>query len=200
MAIVSPLPAHGAYRLIYADPPWRFEPFDRATGLDRSPDRHYGTISARRLSLLPVRGVAARDALLAMWVYDPMLPSAIHIAEAWGFEYCTVLFRWVKTTDGQYRLFENSERLNFGTGYHTRHGGCEECWLFKRGRGLPVLRHDIRCEFFAAVREHSRKPDEVAQWLLALYGDVRRIELFSRVDRSGWDCWGEEAGKLGRVA
>ena len=82
-------------------------------------------------------------------------------------------------------------------GYHTRGGGCEECWLFKRGRGLPVLRHDIRKEFYSPVREHSRKPDEVSNWLISLYGDVKRIELFSRTDRPGWDVWGNEANKFG---
>jgi N6-adenosine-specific RNA methylase IME4 len=46
-------------------------------------------------------------------------------------------------------------------------------------------------------REHSRKPDET-------HGRVERLvpgpylEMFSRTDRAGWDCWGAEAGHFAR--
>lgn len=190
----------GAFRLGMADPPWRFEVFDRATGLEKSPDSHYETMQLDELKALPVGDLFASNALFAMWVYDPMLPQAIELADAWGFRFVTPLFRWLKATDGQWRLFEDGERLGFGTGYHTRGGGCEECWLFKRGTGLKVLRHDIRKEFYAPRREHSRKPDEVASWMVDLYGDVPRIELFARTRRNGWCSWGKETNKFAEVA
>ena len=194
----EPLPK-GPFSLIYADPPWRFEPWDRETGLEKSPDQHYETMTFEEMEALNVWGAYDYNALLAMWVYDPMIPQALRLANSWGLDFVTVLFRWIKTTDGQYRLFEQSERLNFGTGYHTRAGGCEECWLFRSGRGLPVLRHDIRKEFFAPVREHSRKPDQVADWLVDLYGDVPRLEMFARNTRPGWVSWGNETSKFGVV-
>lgn len=182
-------------RLLYVDPPWQFAVRDRETGLGRAPDRHYPTMTTDKICGLELPEIAD-DSYLAMWVYDPMIPDAFKVAEAWGFRYITVLFRWIKTTDGQLRLFELGERLNFGMGYHTRGGGCEECFLFKRGKGLPVLRHDIRKEFYAPVREHSRKPDEVAGWLVDLYGDVPRIEMFARTIRPGWLSLGNEVGKF----
>ena len=188
-------------KIVYADPPWRFEVRARDTGLGRAPDKHYSTMTTDDVCALPVKNMVCDDALLAMWVYDPMLPDAFRVSVAWGFpKFVTVLFRWIKTTDGQYRLFEDSERLNFGLGYHTRGGGCEEIWLFKRGKGLPVLRHDIRKEFFAPIRQHSRKPDEVARWLVDLYGDVPRIEMFARNTRAGWSSHGNQVGKHGEVA
>lgn len=191
---------NGKFNLGYADPPWRFSVRDRDTGLGRAPDQHYPTMTTADICALPLKEQFASDALLALWVYDPMLPDAFKVASAFGFDkFVTVLFRWIKTTDGQYRLFEDSERLNFGLGYHTRGGGCEECWLFKRGKGLPVLRHDIRKEFFAPIREHSRKPDEVAHWLVALYGDAPRLEMFARVQRPGWSSWGNQVGKFAEV-
>lgn len=186
----------GSYRLVLADPPWRFKVRCRETGLGRAPDRHYKTMKTEEICALPIRDMAARHALLAMWVYDPMLPAAFKISQAWDFEFVTVLFRWLKINSGQYRLFDPGEKLEFGQGYHTRGGACEECWLFKRGDGLPVLRHDIRKEFFSLRREHSRKPDEVADWLVDLYGDVPRIELFARTPRPGWDAFGDEVGKF----
>lgn len=186
----------GPYSIIYADIPWRFEVYSRDTGLKKSPDIHYETMALPDIMALPVADWAAKDAFLAMWVYDPMLPSALQIAEAWGFTFTTVLFRWFKTTNGQLRMFDPTPTPNFGTGYHTRGGGCEECWLFKRGKGLPVLRHDIRKEFFAPVREHSRKPDAVPRWIVDLYGDAPRLEMFARTQRAGWDSWGNETEKF----
>lgn len=183
------------FSLIYADPPWRFEVRNRDSGLDRAPDAHYSTMRTADICAIPVADMADKNALLAMWVYDPMLPAALDVATAWGFQFTTVLFRWLKG-DGQGRLFDPGESLKFGMGYHTRGGGCEECWLFKRGKGLPVLRHDIRKEFYSDRREHSRKPDEVAGWLVDLYGDVPRIELFARTARTGWAAFGNEVGKF----
>ena len=84
------------------------------------------------------------------------------------------------------------DRLNLGLGYHTRAGGTEQCWLFRRGKGLPVLRHDIRRSFYAPVGRHSAKPHCVAAWLVDLYGDCPRIELFARDRKPGWAAWGNE--------
>lgn len=185
----------GPFSLILADPPWAFKVYDEDTGLGRAPDRHYQTITHEELAEMPVANIAADSALLAMWVYDPMIPEAMALAQAWGFNYVTVLFRWLKG-DGQGRLFDDGEKLKFGLGYHTRGGGCEECWLFKRGKGLPVLRHDIRKEFYGYRREHSRKPDEVRGWLVDLYGGVPRIELFARSAAPGWAAFGNEVNKF----
>lgn len=176
------------YSILYADPPWRFQVYNRNSGLDKSPDRHYQTMMPCEIAELPIADMADKNALLAMWVYDPMLPAALTVAEAWGFKFKTVLFRWLKTG--------KNGKLAFGTGYHTRGGGCEECWLFSRGKGLPVLSHSVRKEFYAPRREHSRKPDEVPGWLVDLYGDVPRVELFARTERPGWSAWGHETEKF----
>ncbi len=186
----------GPYNIIYADPPWKFEVYTPVTGTMKSPDQHYPTVTTSDLCKIPVSDWAAKDAFLCMWVVDPKLPDAFDLARAWGFEFITVLFRWLKSSNGQLRLFDAGERLNYGLGYHTRGGGCEECWLFKRGKGLPVLRHDIRKEFHSNIREHSRKPDEVPSWIVDLYGDVPRLEMFARTQRPGWDSWGNQTDKF----
>lgn len=186
----------GKFNLIYADWPWQFKPFDRETGLGKSADQHFPTMTLAEMAALPVAAMSATNCHLVSWVYDPMLPQAMQLAEILGFKFITVLFRWFKTTDGQMRLFDPTPRPGFGTGYHSRGGACEEAWLFKRGKGLPVLRHDIRKEFFAPIREHSRKPDEVPGWLVDLYGNVPRIELFARTRRPGWEAFGNEIDKF----
>jgi N6-adenosine-specific RNA methylase IME4 len=45
-------------------------------------------------------------------------------------------------------------------------------------------------------REHSRKPDATHARIEKLFGDVSRLELFAREERSGWDVWGNQVGKF----
>lgn len=44
-------------------------------------------------------------------------------------------------------------------------------------------------------REHSRKPDQIYDRIEQLMGDIPRIELFARNERSGWHSWGNEVTK-----
>jgi hypothetical protein len=37
------------YNVIYADPPWRFEPYSRETGVDRAADNHYRTLTTEEI-------------------------------------------------------------------------------------------------------------------------------------------------------
>lgn len=50
------------YSVIYADPPWRFEPYSRDTGMDRAADNHYPTQDLE--AICAMRMPAANDAVL----------------------------------------------------------------------------------------------------------------------------------------
>jgi N6-adenosine-specific RNA methylase IME4 len=180
-ATTPPFPP-GPFDLIYADPPWNFEAYSEK-GQGRSVCRHYKTMHHDSVGRLPVADIAAPDAGLALWVYGPMLPEAIALMSRWGFTYKSDLLTWVKTT----RTGEPA----FGMGYFTRKGS-EQLIYGTRGCGLKRISRDVRQCLFAERREHSRKPDEVAEALERLFGPVRRIELFARHPRPGWTCWGNE--------
>ena len=59
---VSALPDGQRYGVIYADPPWRFEPWSRDSGMDRAADNHYPTLTLEAICALDVP--AADDAVL----------------------------------------------------------------------------------------------------------------------------------------
>ena len=50
------------------------------------------------------------------------------------------------------------------------------------------------------VREHSRKPEEAYAVAEVYVPNARRLDLFSRQTRDGWDNWGNEATKFDEVA
>ena len=88
-------PQAGRYRVIYADPPWRFATYsDKGKG--RSAEAHYDCLSLDDIKAFPVATWAAPDAVLLLWATDPLLPRALEVIEAWGFAYKTVGFYWVK--------------------------------------------------------------------------------------------------------
>ena len=65
---------------------------------------------------------------------------------------------------------------------------------------MPRVSAAVRQLIVAPLREHSRKPDEVYQGIEQLFGEQRRLDLFSRQERPGWDSWGNETGKFGVAA
>ena len=109
--------------------------------------------------------------------------KALATIKAWGFEYKTCAFVWVKQT-------KNEERFATGMGYWTR-ANAEICLLATRG--TPARLHaDVHQVVSTPRMEHSRKPDEVAVRIERLVPGPY-IELFARSAREGWDSWGNQA-------
>src|SRR5260370_17888596 len=64
-----------SYGVIYADPPWRFEPYSRDTGMDRAAHNHYPTMTVHQIEKLQVP--AADDCVFVLFAPRPMLLSGI---------------------------------------------------------------------------------------------------------------------------
>ena len=112
------------YSVIYADPPWRYRVYSKK-GLGRSAESHYPTMSLEDIKALPIGELAAKDCVLFMWITFPCMQEALQVLEAWGFEYKTTAFVWIK----QNRV---SDGLFWGMGYWTR-ANAELCILATKG-------------------------------------------------------------------
>ena len=150
----------------------------------RNWSRSYADMDLSAICRLPIAKLAAPDSQLAIWVFGAEPEQTLRIIHSWGFNDAHEGFVWVKVAKSTARPYP-------GLG-HTTRKDTESLWLARRGNGLP--RHDkgVGQTIVAQRREHSRKPDEVYLALERLYGDVRRIELFSRRERTGWTRWGNE--------
>lgn len=175
------------YGAILADPPWKFEAYS-ANGLVRSAESHYVTTATEDLKTIPVKDWAAKDCAMFMWVVDSHMEQALELMNAWGFEYKTIAFVWVKT-----KLSEPDEP-RIGMGLWTRKA-CEICLLGKRGKP-PRLSGGVRQVIMEPRREHSRKPDETYSRIEQLVSGPY-LEMFARQRRPGWDAWGNETKKFG---
>lgn len=168
--------------LILCDPPWRFNVRSRDTGLRKSADLHYPTMTLDDIKALPVADLAARDCALVMWTTAPFLHLALDTLAAWGFTYKT-MGSWAKRT-------RTDKSWAFGTGYVFR--SASEPYLFATRGNPKVSVRNVRNLIVAPLREHSRKPDQMHDDLERMFPDVPRIELFARQSREGWLTWGNQ--------
>jgi len=170
------------YSVIYADPPWHYRVYSKKEA-GRSAESHYPTMTLESICALPVGNLAAKNCALFLWVTMPCLRDGLAVLDAWGFQYKTIAFVWIKQN-------RRADSLFWGMGYWTR-SNAEFCILATRG-------HPKRCcagvhqVIMSHVEEHSKKPREVRERIVRLMGDIPRIELFAREKADGWDVWGNE--------
>jgi N6-adenosine-specific RNA methylase IME4 len=166
------------FSIIYADPPWKYN--NRANHKTRfrgGACGHYQLMSMPEIAALPIGDIAAENSALFMWCTFPYLDEQIRLFEHWGFKYRTSAFTWIKTNPGTREPF-------FGVGYYTK-SNAEVCLLGVRGRMKPIS-NEVSSVVISPRREHSRKPDEVRQRIVQLFGDLSRVELFARQNAPGW--------------
>ena len=175
------------YQIIYADPPWEYEltgSVNNARGLAK---QHYSTMTTKDICNLPVGKIAGGGAICFLWATFPTISKAIRVMEAWGFQYKTAAFVWVKT-------YPKSGKPFWGMGAYTR-ANAEVC-LLGISKGFKakeqIKSHAVHQIVEAPVGRHSEKPDEVRRRIVELLGDIPRIELFARERVEGWDAWGDE--------
>ena len=164
-----------------------------AKGTGRNAVSHYDCLDHRALASLPVASMAAEHCALFMWATDPLLPRAFDLIEAWGFEYKTVAFTWVKINSAS----KHSADFFTGLGYWTR-ANPEQCLLATRGKPARMAK-DVRRLVVERRREHSRKPDCVRDRIERLVsGPI--LEIFARETKPGWDRWGDQVGLFDKGA
>ncbi len=176
------------YGTIVADPPWAYRKSKQADGVTHSRKMVsdlYDTLTMRQIAALPVGELAADDAHLYMWVTVPRLfgdrgdeqgLGPFQIMQAWGFRYITML-TWHKLgAPGMGSYFRiDTEHCLFGVKGHAP---------------IPPAKR-LRNMISAARSKHSQKPDQLLE-MAEKVSPGRRLELFARRRREGWDSWGNQ--------
>ena len=177
------------YQIIYADPPWSYAD----QGCQGTMANHYKGMKFEDICNLPVKTLADDNCVLFIWATYPMLREILAVIKAWGFEYKSIAFQWIKKNKKGNGYF-------YGLGRWTR-GNTEPCLLATKGK--PKRKSASVFQIIEVpLTKHSAKPLEVRDKIVELMGDLPRIELFARPDRridlygkntfDGWDVWGNE--------
>lgn len=179
------------YGVIYEDPAWRFELRSRETGLDRSADNHYPTMTLEEIMALPVQDIAAPDCVLFMWATVPHLADALKVIAQRGFIYKSH-YIWDKTPwdgDGQDNVIAGRQ----GNGFWSR---VNHELLLIATRGAPTCPapgDNAPSVYREVASAHSAKPEYYARMIEGYFPNLPKIELNARAPRDGWDVWGNES-------
>jgi len=176
----------GPYRTIVADPPWQYRKAASASESSRRnyAEDNYQTLAMREIAALPVRALAAEDALLFLWTTAPRLYgdrgetdfNPVHVMEAWGFDYRTTMI-WHKLGSP-----------GMGAYFRIDH---EFVLVGIRG-SVQVPPAQRPSSILAAPRRgHSEKPEAFYLLVEQMY-DGPRLDLFGRKRRLGWDVFGDQ--------
>lgn len=170
---------------VLADPPWRFINRTGKMAPEHRRLSRYETMTTDEISSLPVAQIAADRAHLYLWAPNALLPEALTVMKAWGFDYKSNII-W-------HKIRKDGGSDGRGVGFYFRN--VTEVILFgvrgKNVRTLPAGRRQVNL-LATRKREHSRKPDEQYD-IIESCSWGPRIELFSRGERDGWECWGNQA-------
>lgn len=178
------------FATIVADPNWRYQCWSEAKhGAAAS---QYDLADTSDIAAIPVQRWARRSSILLLWATWPKLDQAVDVMRAWGFHLVTGL-PWVKTTPSK-------GDIKRGIGFWWQ--GTSEMLLVGRRGKAAAPKSDERvmgllvgddAVFYAPRGPHSRKPPSLVEWIESrLPGPY--LELYARVDRPGWTCWGHDTG------
>lgn len=207
-----------AYRLLMADCPWQHK--DQCPGNGRGASKHYRTMPTDEICAFKIPEML-NPSVLMLWRLSSMQEDALRVVRAWGYTVKSEVVwnkkRLCPACKGSGRSNDPACRClrcggsglvpHMGMGWHTR-GSHETCLICTRGVGLSKLRlnKDIPSTFDAIPPKksnvigggnrnirHSAKPDEIFEIAERLYPPPY-AEMFSRKNREGWDCFGDEKG------
>lgn len=173
------------YDLILADPPWK-----QSKGGKKSvrPESSGKELDYPVCSLDEIKGHLAQatslcngnDTILFLWTIDRYLFDAQRIAEELGYKLHARMI-WNKVT-------------GIPAAFTVRYGHEYLLYMYK-GKLIPVApeeRGKIHTVFTEKVSRHSQKPEVSYEIINRLYPNLKKLEMYARQERDGFDCWGNE--------
>ena len=120
---------------------------------------------------------SSENAICFMWVTNPLLTDGMRVLQSWGFEYKTNMV-WVKKkhTAGFY-VYGQHEFILIGV---------------KGSLMTPIEEGKPKSIIYGDNDIHSRKPDEMYDIIEKMYPERKKLELFARRTRDGWDAFGNQ--------
>lgn len=172
------------YEIIYTDPPWPQQKGGiRQCRPNQGKALDYPTMGLPEIEDLHARVLAdaAERHNVFLWSIDKYLFDAESMMRRLGYTLHARLV-WDK---------ENGVAPAFTVRFSHEY----LLWFYKKGHMLMPCR-ETRGKYATVLRErserHSQKPQCAYEMLENMFPGARRIELFARRRRPGWDCWGNE--------
>jgi N6-adenosine-specific RNA methylase IME4 len=168
------------YSVIYADPPWKYRNTNPPCLPSKSPgtcsvEYYYPPMAYEDISAMPIKDITEKDSILFLWSTTPNIEQGLSLVKDWGYKYKTMI-TWDKL---------NKDCM----GYWFR--VCTEHLIVAVKGNIKSFRSMERTCYREARRRHSQKPDYFYS-LIESVTTGKKLELFARNKRDGWDVFGNE--------
>lgn len=187
MAKIDIFNSENKYDILYTDPPWQ----QGRGGKKRARPNSTGMVVPYKTMDIPgimeIHNYVANELMnekhnVFMWTIDKYLPQTEEIMDLLGYRLHARLI-WDKGNGP-------------APAYTVRFAHEYLLWFYKNGN-IILPDRDKRGAFSTVLREnskrnHSKKPECAYQILETLFPQAKKLELFARTERNGWDQWGNE--------
>ena len=170
------------FDLAVIDPPWVQTKISLTVRPNQVREIGYPTMQTpelRQLLLSELLPYAEKNHALFVWTIESHLLNALQLFSSLDYTKHTT-FIWDKGS---------------GVSPFTVRFQHEYLIWFYAGKMQPVAL-DVRGKFATVIneasRQHSRKPDKAYRLIDHLYPEAKKIDVFSREKRVGWQQWGNE--------
>lgn len=174
------------YGILYTDPPWKQ---GRGGKKSARPNSTGKTVPYETMDIPGIMEIHRHVSLnlmdknhnIFMWTIDKYLPDAEKIMDMLGYRlHARIIWDKVNGPSPAYTLRFSHEYL---------------LWFYQKGK-IVLPDKGKRGAFTDVMREpsrrHSQKPECAYEMIEALFPQAKKLELFARNERAGWDCWGNE--------
>ena len=175
------------YDIIYTDPAWAQKKGNfRHCRPNQGKELDYQTCSLEQIKEIHQQAISLVNEKhnIFMWTIDKFLPETEQMMKDLGYELHARII-WDK---------ENGIAPAFTVRFSHEY----LLWFYKKGCMLMPCK-EARGKYTTVLREpatkHSKKPICAYEMLETMFPDARKLEMFSRTIRDGWDEWGNEVGK-----
>jgi N6-adenosine-specific RNA methylase IME4 len=179
------------FNVICADPPWKFSDKLTMSDVKRGAESNYTVLTIDKLCEIPVKDIVDKNSFCCIWVPNSLIDCGLKLMKEWGFEQKGI-YGWIKKSS-------KSGKLAFGMGRSFR--GVFEIALYGRKGKLEVsnksqrnIEIDDNFDFDDNLK-HSKKPEKLQDSLDLMFPNTKKLELFARRKRNGWECVGLELGE-----
>lgn len=172
------------YQIVYTDPPWQQKKGGkRGCRPKQGRELDYQTCTLEEIKEIHRVAISLCNEKhnIFMWTIDKYLHEAEEMMKELGYE-LHARFVWDKT-NGVAPAFT----VRFSHEYLL--------WFYRRSQILMPC-ESMRGKFTTVLREsstiHSKKPECAYKMLEEMFPEAKKLEMFARKKREGWDCWGNE--------
>jgi N6-adenosine-specific RNA methylase IME4 len=173
------------YNIIYADPPWKqLKGGKRKTRPNQGKLLDYPTLDINDIhNLLQhiLTTYADKKHNIFIWTIDKFLLQSEEMMKSLGYSlHARIIWDKMNGIAPAFTLRYSHEYL---------------LWFYKKGDMYPVDKKQ-RGKYRDVIQEssttHSTKPNKAYEMIECMFPNSKKIELFSRNKRIGWDSWGNE--------